>query len=166
MNFQAFWDRFIVGKPVPPEALSPPPKKAPQPAKAPVEHPGIKLFSSGVKKIDEDHLAIRDAILNLQKDLNRGLGDQPLTEALSLLLQRMEAHFLREEAYLEHIGFPELPSHRAEHERFRTQVHQILDRTAAKDQTVRLELSSFLFDWFRNHTLVQDATFAKGNLPR
>lgn len=165
MDFKSFWERIILRK-------KPPSKPAPKPL-APAstskfldEQRGGTPPVTGVRKIDEQHHGIKEAILHLQKELRDGSMQHPLPEAMDVLLQRMNEHFQFEEAYMEHIHAPELQGHQAEHEQFRTQFFHLRDRAAQGDPAVQLELSSFLFNWFRTHTLREEAGFAKGSHPR
>jgi len=160
MDFRSFWYRIILRRKVTPGAPAKPK------AAAPMAHPqaqpkGGMGLSTGVGKLDDQHHEIREAILGFQKDLGRGLAVESLVQSLDALLQKMNGHFQYEESYLEHIKFPDLAHHKGEHERFRTDVFELRERLAAGDQGASLDLSAFLFNWFRKHTLEEDATFAK-----
>lgn len=163
IDFGSFWNRLVLGNrnyhrgPVRPRAAIRTNRGA--------EDPGRRLFDSGVEKLDDQHLAIRDAILKLQRDLQAGLKERALADALDSLLYRMKEHFYDEEAHLERIGFPDVRQHMEEHDQFRIQVIQLRDRAAAGDAAVTLELSSFLYNWFKNHTLQEDSTFLKDHRP-
>lgn len=133
----------------------------------PGAHPQVEAkvgvgFTTGVPKLDDQHHEIREAILGLQKDLGRGVAAESLLHSLDALLQRMNDHFQYEESYLEHIKFPNLTHHKGEHDRFRIDARLLRDRLEAGEQGAALDLSSFLFNWFRRHTLEEDHTFAKG----
>lgn len=160
MDFRSFWYRIILrrknvqGAAARPKAAAP---VAPPPTQAKA---GVG-FTTGVAKLDEQHHHIREAILGFQKDLGRGLAAEDLLASLDALLQKMNDHFQYEESYLEHIKFPGLAHHKEEHDRFRTEAHQLREHLAVGDQGASLDLSAFLFNWFRKHTLEEDATFAK-----
>jgi hemerythrin len=160
LDFESIWNRFIRRKRKPPRSPSGPKAHSIHP-KAQADDLGNHPVATGVKEIDAQHLEIRDAFLALQRNLRDGAMDQALTESLDLLSQRMNAHFEYEEAYLEHVQFPGLQNHRAEHAQFRAQILQLRERAGAGDHTLSLEISSFLFNWFRQHTLIEDSTFAK-----
>ncbi len=164
MDFKSFWERVILRKKTPSKP-APKPKAAPAPTRFLDQEKPAKPSATGVKKIDEQHHGIKEAILKLQKDLRDGSMQHPLPEAMDVLLQKMNEHFQFEEAYMEHIHDPELQEHRAEHEQFRAQFHSLQDRATQGDPTVHLELSSFLFNWFRNHTIREEAGFWKGHRP-
>lgn len=160
MDFRSFWNRIVMrrkgsqGAPARPKAAIPA-------AHLQAEPKGGVGFTTGVAKLDEQHQGIREAILNLQKDLGRGGSGPAVLQSLDAMLQRMNDHFHYEESYLEHIKFPDLVHHKGEHDRFRTDVLQLRDRLESGDQGAALDLSAFLFNWFRRHTLEEDATFAK-----
>lgn len=161
MDFRTFWYRLILRRKDAPGTSSKP-KAAPA-----VAHPQAQLkggvgFTTGVARLDDQHHEIREAILGFQKELGHGVATESALRSLDALLQKMNDHFQSEESYLEHIQFPDLAHHKGEHERFRTDVSQLRERLAAGDQGVSLDLSAFLFNWFRRHTLEEDATFAKG----
>lgn len=160
MDFRSFWNRIILRRKSVPGAPIRPKAAAAQPAAQPKGGLG---FSTGVGKLDDQHHDIRAAILGFQKDLGRsGVAAEPILQSLDALLQKMRDHFHFEESYLEHIKFPDLVHHKGEHDRFMIDVFQLRERLAAGDQGASLELSAFLFNWFRRHTLEEDATFAKG----
>jgi len=165
IDFRAFWSRYVLRKKAPqepPAAIKAPVPPSRQSSDDPV---GLKSYSTGITKIDEQHLEIREAILNLQKYLRSGVTGPPLIDAMESLLQLMNGHFQYEESYLEHIKAPDLAHYRAERDQFRNQVQRMEIRAEAEDQGVSLELSAFLLNWFRDH--IQDnATFAKGHRPR
>ena len=160
MDFRSFWHRIILRRKDTPGAATRPKAAAPM-AHPQAEHKGGVGFTTGVTKLDEQHHQIREAILGFQKDLGRGLAPEALVASLDALFQKMNDHFQYEESYLEHIKFSDLARHKGEHDRFRADVLQLRERLAAGDQGVSLDLSSFLFNWFRRHTLEEDATFAK-----
>jgi len=160
MDFRSFWYRLILRRKDAPGASSK--LKAAAPVAHPqAQHKGGAGFTTGVTKLDDQHHEIREAILGFQKDLGHGVATDSLLHSLDALLQRMNDHFRYEESYLEHIKFPDLAHHKGEHDRFRTDVSQLRERLADGDQGVSLDLSAFLFNWFRRHTLEEDATFAK-----
>jgi hemerythrin-like metal-binding protein len=118
-------------------------------------------MTAGLRKITEQHHELREAILHLQKDLRHPPGDRPPVNAIDHLLHQMNAHFRFEEAYLEHTGYPDLAKQRAEHEQCLAHIIGLKERAGAGDATVPLELSTYLFDWLRLHTLQEEAAFLK-----
>ncbi len=160
IDFPAFWYRIILGRKEVPRArgkAAPPPQPEPTPA----DPKPLGGFTTGVSKLDEHHHEIREAILAFQKELRRNLPAVDHLQALDRLLQQMNTHFQYEESYLEHIQFPDLGHHREEHDRFRNEAWRLRERLADGDTGVPLELSTYLFNWFRRHTLEEDAAFAK-----
>ena len=165
MDFRSFWYRLILRRKDTPGAPAKP-KAAAAAAHPQAPHKGSVSFTTGVTKLDAQHHEIREAILGLQKELGQGVAGEALLHSLVALLQRMNAHFQYEESYLEHIQFPDLAHHKGEHDRFRNDVSHLRERLAMGDQGVTLDLSSFLYNWVRRHTLEEDATFAKGERRR
>ncbi|MCE1203301.1 MAG: hemerythrin family protein [Holophagaceae bacterium] len=165
MDFRSFWLRLILRRKDTPGA-TPKAKDAAAGGHPQAPHKGGPGFTTGVTKLDDQHHEIREAILGLQKELGRGSAPESHLPTLDALLQRMNDHFRYEESYLEHIKFPDLAHHKGEHDRFRSDVSLLRERLADGDQGVSLDLSSFLFNWFRRHTLEEDATFAKRERPR
>lgn len=160
IDFSAFWNRIILRRK---EVTSTPkrPAPAPQPGQAQADRKTGVGFTTGVSKLDEHHHEIREAILAFQKELGRNLPVEDHLQSLDRLLQQMNAHFQYEESYLEHIRFPDLQHHKEEHDHFRTDAWRLRERLAEGDTGVPLELSTYLFNWFRRHTLEEDAAFAK-----
>lgn len=160
LDFDTFWKRFILRQKGP--RTSPANLKSPAPqTMPPAQEHHDQPASSGSRRLDEHHHHLRSDILGFQKELRNGLVEQSLAERLDLLLQKMNDHFRFEESYLNHIGFPDLDSRRADHEQFRTALLQLRERAVAGDHTVSLECSSFLFNWLSDHTFPEDAPITK-----
>ena len=156
MDFRSFWNRYILRKkPVPK------PRPAPRAIRPQAEEPTGKVISTGIPKIDEQHLAIRSAILELQKEIRSGLAGMALTEPLDDLIRKAQEHFRFEEAYRERRGYPQLAEHRAEHDEFRTRILQLRDRAEVGDPSASLELSTFLFNWLRLHILRDETALSR-----
>ena len=117
------------------------------------------IWKSGVPRIDEQHQAIFDAIRNFQAAIRAGAGAQGIQEVVDFLERYTRDHFALEEAYMEHLGFPELAGHRQEHRAFLMQVRAARERAEAGDGTLALELSRLLYEWLRRHVMHEDVAY-------
>jgi len=159
LDFRSFWNRFILGKKAPEGAAARRPPTSPAPKPSPQDPPGHGM-TAGLRKISEQHQELREAILHLQKELRHPAGDGSHVNAIEHLLHKMNAHFRFEEAYLEHSGHPDLAKQHAEHEQCLAHITELKARAGAGDTSVPLELSTYLFDWLRLHTLQEEAAFS------
>jgi len=65
-----------------------------------------------------------DTVNELRKALARGSGREQVSEILDRLIEFTRMHFWSEEQLLEHMGFPGLDGHRAEHHRLLAEMMQ------------------------------------------
>ena len=160
IDFNGFWNRFILRKPSsgspsprPREEAKPLRTQVPMPPLAPPRPHGTR---SGLDRVHVQPHDIRSAVLALQKEIKNGLTGPPLVEALERLLAQVNAQFQKEEADREQRGHPSLQARREEHEQFRINLVNMEDRITAGDATVLLELVAFLFNWLRERSLQQE----------
>lgn len=126
----------------------------------PAQATPLPPFTSGVKLIDQQHLAMLTAIKDLRETMVNPRAEHSVAKTLAFLVSYTDDHFSYEEAYMEHIQFPGLGKHKDEHAYFRHQVLQLQQRTASADTNVALELSAFLFKWLQEHILNEDVAYS------
>lgn len=114
----------------------------------------------GNQAIDEDHQHLFALLDNLQHTMPTGLVTQEAAVIVDDLAEYVASHFRREEEFMLRIGYPEYPMHKAEHDRFVSEVHALQSRLGRGAQTLTLSIDRMLSDWLRRHVLVMDKALA------
>lgn len=166
MPFDRFLRRFILKKEEAVVAATPdaPPDSGPR-----LGGEKAAAWKCGVARIDEPNEALFMAIRQYQAAFKTGAGTGATEEALAFVLGHVDTHLPFEEAFLEHIKYPDLAEHRRGHQVFQHQIHAIQGRVANGDPSAGLELSQLLYGWMREHIMKEDVVwcaFAKARRKR
>ncbi|MBI1752434.1 MAG: hemerythrin family protein [Acidobacteria bacterium] len=160
MGLESFIQRFILKAPE--HGAAPPPSPGPGPGKAdPSSEERSAPWRCGVARLDEQYEALFRLVKQFQAKLKAGADAATLGEALNTLEAHLEGHLALEEAYLEHIDFPGLASHRSLHQTFRHQLQLFRQRLAGGDRGAGLELSQVLYAWIKVHVLKEDPLWSE-----
>jgi hemerythrin len=117
-------------------------------------------LSVGNPLIDEDHRNLFDLLERLHLDMSSGQINQETQSIVDALREYTEAHFSREEAFMRNIGYPHYAGHKAEHDRFVSEVCALQSRMARGARTAQLDIDQFLVGWLREHVMVRDMALA------
>ncbi len=113
-------------------------------------------FSTGIKKIDEEHKILVEMLNKLESSMYSDKKDKVLALVLRNLVDYVKFHFKSEEEVMEKIGFPELQRHRKLHKNLVHEVATILlDLKHGRAWSVP-ELVGFLQHWLMDHILGED----------
>ena len=82
-----------------------------------------------------------------------------VSTALMQLRDYASYHFGAEEALFEVKAYPEAQAHAEQHLEFRAQLSELMALQKDVDGTVRLQLLSFLRNWFQDHIKVRDKAY-------
>jgi hemerythrin len=115
----------------------------------------------GNHAIDEDHRHLFALLDNLRHTMPTGLVTQQAAVIIDDLAAYVESHFQREEEFMIRIAYADYPRHKAEHDRFVSEVHALQSRLARGAQTVTLSIDQVLSEWLRRHVLVMDMALAE-----
>lgn len=110
--------------------------------------------------IDEDHRHLFDLLDRLHQDMSTGQINQETQSIVDALREYAEAHFSREEELMRKISYPHYAVHKAEHDRFLSEVCALQSRMARGARTAQLDIDQFLAAWLREHVLVRDMALA------
>lgn len=113
-------------------------------------------YETGVAAIDYQHRTLVEHIGKLQRALEEDRLQEEAVGLMTFLVHYVDEHFTLEEAYMEHIGYPELAQHRELHGRLRIRVQALADKLARGEPGDGVELSALLFGWLRDHILHDD----------
>lgn len=110
--------------------------------------------------IDEDHRNLFNLLERLHQDMGSGQINQETQSIVDALREYAEAHFSREEEFMRKISYPHYVVHKAEHDRFVSEVCALQSRMARGARTAQLDIDQFLAGWLREHVLVRDMALA------
>lgn len=119
----------------------------------------------GNRRLDDDHKLLIDLVNQLSRpeaETRRdGLGADQLVESiLHTLIDYAAFHFAREEAALAAVGYPDLDSHRADHQALADQVRDYLAGFERDPDSLSLaDLAAFVRHWLLAHILREDKAF-------
>jgi len=116
-------------------------------------------YEIGIEEIDRQHIDF----IKLLRRFNIGAQNAiPLTMQLRILQELVkygEYHFCSEENLMLITKYPDLANQQAEHSRLLTSLERRVDLYRIAPNTGE-QLSEFLYDWFVNHTQVEDRKIA------
>jgi len=118
-----------------------------------------KTLETGIQKVDEQHKELfrRIELLTDTKNAKRTY------EMLEFLEEYVHVHFRDEEALQAQSGYPKAAQHSAYHAAFVETIRQLKKKLQSEGDTLlnKLEVNKTVFDWLKNHILVQDKEFAR-----
>ena len=117
-------------------------------------------LSVGNALIDDDHRHLFDLLERLHRDMSSGHINQETQSIVDALRDYTESHFAREEEFMRKIAYPHYSAHKAEHDRFVSEVCALQSRVARGARTAQLDIDQFLANWLREHVLVRDMALA------
>ena len=110
--------------------------------------------------IDDEHrelFAVADRLYNAMKT---GGGKDAVQSALNALLSYTRYHFQREQELMRRAGFPEYEEHKAEHDRFTSQVAEYQIGLESGQIALSVQMLHFLKNWLANHICIRDVRFS------
>lgn len=112
----------------------------------------------GIPDLDADHRDLTLLFNELFAAVAAGASGMISRRAADAVLALTEAHFAREEAFLEGAGYPELEAHRREHRVLAKELRAFLAQLAG-DGTANGELLGVLREWAMRHILAHDRAY-------
>jgi hemerythrin len=120
-----------------------------------------QALSVGIDVIDEDH----KTFFTMANILLSAIRDNPpelntiIQSSLSILLEYVDGHFLREERAMEKAAWPDLEQHQKLHADFRSQVIQLAsDYNAGRGEAAK-ELADLVNKWTAEHIAQVDKLY-------
>ncbi len=112
-------------------------------------------YKIGDAAIDEQHQELFMRAADVIAATNR----ESQTMSALRLYQYTRSHFSHEESLMEHIGYPEMASHIAQHKALLAKLNEFL-HNISKDNLIKAELEDFVSQWFLGHIANVDAKLA------
>jgi diguanylate cyclase (GGDEF)-like protein/hemerythrin-like metal-binding protein/PAS domain S-box-containing protein len=119
-------------------------------------------FEIDHERIDSEHKIFLGLIIEMNKEINGGCELQRIKRLLNEVTEYAKFHFVSEENIMEEIAYPELEAHRILHRRLLSKLSDIA-YDLSQQQIDYFSLVEFLFEWFANHTAIEDKKIALYN---
>ena len=116
-------------------------------------------FNLQVDEIDRQHrrlVELMNRLLELQEEKK---PDDAVADILGALTNYLGYHFETEEQMMIDRGYPEIESHREEHQAFVTQVAYFIATYRNSGDSLKRDILTFLKEWLSEHILKTDADF-------
>ena len=116
-------------------------------------------FSVGNREIDEHHKKFFHIINMLFDSMKTGEKEEILLTVLKELQQYVQYHFKAEESLMKMYAYPNISSHKAEHEDAIQKVNKFIVDYERKDDKLAIDVLNFLSNWLQNHILQTDRKY-------
>jgi hemerythrin-like metal-binding protein len=117
-------------------------------------------FSVGVPDLDNEHQFLFSALNDFYEGLRLGAPKESLNELIDNVVKYTRMHFAHEENFMESVGYPELESHRAEHQAFIEKAIEFQQKFKNGKLLVSMEVTGFIKDWITIHILKMDMMYS------
>ena len=118
-------------------------------------------YSVGIEEVDNQHKVLVEIINELFTQISQGKAKDNLNEIFDRLTEYTKVHFKDEEAMLVKFAYPDIISHRFEHNKFVKKLSEMKLEFDSSKITISLEILNFLKDWFINHILITDMKYSE-----
>lgn len=116
-------------------------------------------LKTGILSIDEQHQELFETINKLEKCKT---SESIFYKVLSDLNRYISVHFVTEEDYMKHTGYPKFKVHKECHEKFSADLKKLFKENSSKSSIMnsRIELIEFVENWLKNHYENEDVEMA------
>jgi hemerythrin-like metal-binding protein len=118
-------------------------------------------YAVHVAQIDLEHQSLFAMINGLHEAMLRGRGVEALGRLLEELNLYVATHFAHEETLMADSGYPGLQAHIQQHEALHRRAKLLVERFDRGEVTMTIELTLFLSEWIRQHTITADRRFGE-----
>ncbi len=119
----------------------------------------------GVELFDEHHKKLLGLINELHSAIGLGEDKAKLEYFLSSFLDYAFYHFALEEHFMKEVSYADYESHKKEHDRFVSKIHDFHSVLNNGNLDILKGLSEYILNWWNDHILVTDkkyTSFFKG----
>lgn len=117
-------------------------------------------YSVGIHCIDEQHTALFDMMNQFYDNINIESNKNNIAKLIANMRGYTLMHFVDEEDYMVEFEYPELESHRLEHEFFLSKVANLEERLNKGDLILSFEITNFIKEWLTNHIKDTDQKYS------
>jgi hemerythrin len=118
-------------------------------------------FNIQVDELDRQHrrlVELMNRLIDLQLDHK---ADDAVADILGALTNYFGYHFEMEEGLMLDHGYPEIESHREEHQTFVLQAAYFIATYRESGKSLKRDILTFLKEWLSDHILKTDASFGR-----
>ncbi len=117
-------------------------------------------YNIGIASIDLQHKNLFLMANRLYEAMQRGAENDILGEILVETVEHISQHFSLEESYMEQHQYPTYEQHTKEHNAIREKAMDLFDDFGKGENTLSVDVLTFLRDWLQAHILASDAQYA------
>jgi hemerythrin-like metal-binding protein len=118
-------------------------------------------FNIQVDVIDQQHRRLVELMNRLIAIQDEKASDDEIAEILGAMTNYLGYHFDTEEQLMIDRGYPELESHREEHQTFVTQTANFIATYRQSGVSLKSDILLFLKEWLVEHIVKTDAHFGQ-----
>lgn len=116
-------------------------------------------YAVNIKAMDLQHMSLVEMINDLYRGLLSNEPEKFLGDHLDRLVEYAGVHFRDEEALMTQNNYPELGSHKQDHEAFVAQVIDYNKQSKAGTLKLSVKMVNFLKDWLKAHIMGKDKRY-------
>ncbi len=116
-------------------------------------------LSVNIKQFDDQHKKLVVMVNQLHDAMKIGKGSEVLGPILNSLISYAATHFADEETAMKKYDYPELPKHKAEHDKLAKQVIDLQKQYQSTHSVLSMTVMNFLKDWLVNHIQREDKKY-------
>ena len=116
-------------------------------------------FETGITRIDIQHKVIVKVLNELYNVVIINKEEEKIDEILNELVQYTICHFGEEEKIFDKYNYIDKKEHQLIHSKFKKELEDIISKR--KDNSIAVELISFLKDWLIDHIMNTDQEYVK-----
>ena len=116
-------------------------------------------FNLQIDEIDQQHRRLVDIMNRLIATEDEKASDEDIADILGAMTNYLGYHFDTEEQLMLDHGYPELESHREEHQTFVTQTAYFIATYRQGGASLKNDILLFLKEWLVEHIVKSDGAF-------
>jgi hemerythrin len=117
-------------------------------------------FKVGIPRIDEQHQRLFRLCAFIASAVTQKRNSEIVHALLLELAAFADEHFADEERLMEELDYPEIESHRREHQVFRDRINALLNE-GGDDLTIGIHVLQVTQSWLKTHLLERDHGYAE-----
>ncbi len=117
-------------------------------------------YSVEVESLDRQHQKLFEMMNELHEAMKAGQGSRVAPQILNSLLAYTREHFSEEEKLMKRANYPELASHKLEHDKLTEEVAQTASDYEKGRIMLSMKLPDFLRKWLQSHIVARDKRYS------
>lgn len=118
-------------------------------------------YSVNIAAMDEQHKRLVKMLNDLFEAMLSGKGREVVGKVLTDLVNYTKVHFSAEEELMRKNGYPDLLSHKKEHDALAKKAVELDQKFRTTKMSLTVETGNFLKDWLTNHILYTDKKYGQ-----